>query len=134
MAFHADPARFEELGIIIKPPVAYTEVIKVMSEGRINIMTQRPLLQHLKLLTSKYFEIFSADTIPLVMLNPDYAESVYGPAGRQLALSGNIGDKLLEVLRHQDEYKRIVEDVRTYLKLHHSYRNRVKELVTALQS
>ena len=60
--------------------------IQVMSTGRINIMTQRPLFRELKILTSKYFEIFSADTIPLVMIDPDHAEMVYGPAGRELAL------------------------------------------------
>ena len=36
-----------------------------MSTARVNVMTQRPLFSHLRLLTSKYFEIFAADTIPL---------------------------------------------------------------------
>ena len=58
----------------MQPPVPFTEVIEKMSNGRVNIMTQRPLFRQLRVLTSKYFEIFAADTIPLVMLDPDHAE------------------------------------------------------------
>ena len=54
-----------------------------MSTARINIFTQRPVLHHLKHLTLKYFEIFYADTIPLLMLDEDHAEAVYGPAGQR---------------------------------------------------
>ena len=56
-----------------------------MSTARINIMTQRPVLRRLKHLTLKYFEIFCADTIPLLMLDADHAEAVYGPAGASSA-------------------------------------------------
>ncbi len=133
-AFCTDWDRFRRLRIQVKPPVPYTEVIRTMSEGRVNLMTQRPLLRHLRFLTSKYFEIFCADTIPLVMLDPDHAESVYGPAGRELALSDGIGDKLLDTLNQPEKYQRLVQEVRRHLVAHHSYRNRVQELVAALQA
>lgn len=133
-AFGADLDRFRRLGIQVRPPVPYTDVVSAMSEGRVNIMTQRPLFRHLKLLTSKYFEIFSADTIPLVMLDAEHAESVYGPAGRGLALDGEIADKLLDAVQHPERYRELVRDVRCHLAAHHSYRNRVQELVAALQT
>ncbi len=132
-AFCVDGDRLQRLGIQVRPAVPYCEVIPTMSEGRVNIMTQRPLLRHLRFLTSKYFEIFCADTIPLVMLDPDHAESVYGRAGRQLALQGNIGDKLLDALNQPQKYRAIVEEVRCHLTAHHSYHNRVRELVAALE-
>jgi hypothetical protein len=132
-AFGNDPERFRALRIQVKPPVPYTDVIRTMSEGRVNIMTQRPLFRHLKLFTSKYFEIFSADTIPLVMLDPDHAESVYGPAGRELALYEDIGAKLLDVLEHPLRYDELVREVRLHLAEHHSYQMRVHQLVTALR-
>ena len=44
-------------------------------------MTQRPLFRELRLLTSKYFEIFCADTIPLVMIDPDHAVVGLWPGG-----------------------------------------------------
>lgn len=132
-AFGVDPDRFRRLGIEIEPAVPYTEVIPTMSAGRVNIMTQRPLLRHLKILTSKYFEIFSADTVPLVMLDADHAESVYGPAGRELALHDGIAEKLLDALEQPRKYQEIVEEVRRHLAAHHSYQIRVQQLVAALR-
>jgi hypothetical protein len=133
-AFCVDPCRFQRLCIQTHPPVPYTDVVPIMSVGRVNIMTQRPLFRHLQLMTSKYFEIFAADTIPLVMLDPDHAESVYGPAGRELALHGEIADKLLDALYQPQKYREIVQEVRCHLVRHHSYRNRVQELMAALQA
>jgi hypothetical protein len=132
-AFGTDPALLGRLCIQVKPSVPYTEVVNLMSTARINIMTQRPLFRELKILTSKYFEIFSADTMPLVMIDPDHAEMVYGPAGRELALSNCISEKLVDVLSCQKKYRDIVEEVRRHLLEHHTYSNRVQELVAALK-
>ncbi len=131
-AFRVDSDRLRRLCVQVKPPVPYTQVIPTMSQGRVTIMTQRPLLRHLKLLTSKYFEILCADTIPLVMLHPDDAEAVYGPAGRELTLYGEIEDKLLDALNHPQKYQEIVKAVRHHLLAYHSYSNRVQELVRGL--
>lgn len=133
-AFGTDPEWMRRLDIEVRPAVPYTEVIPVMSAGRLNIMTQRPLFRRLKLLTSKFFEIFSADTIPLVMLDPDHAASVYGPAGRELALCDGAAEKLVDAISQPQKYREIVEEVRRYLAAHHSYHNRVQELVAALQA
>jgi hypothetical protein len=133
-AFCVDTERLRRLGIQVRPPIPYSEVISAMSAARINIMTQRPLLRHLKILTSKYFEVFCADTIPLVMLEPDHAEMVYGPAGRELALYDRIADKLLDALTRPEKYQEIVREVRRHLVTHHSYRSRVQQLVAALEA
>jgi hypothetical protein len=134
IAFEFDIDRFRRLGIQVKPAVRFTEVVSAMSEGRVNIMTQRPLFRRLKLLTAKYFEIFCADTIPLVMLDPAHAESVYGPAGRELALHGNIADKLLDVVQNPLRYREIVQEVRSHLVTYHSYQKRMQQLVEALRA
>jgi hypothetical protein len=134
MAFEFDIDRFRRLGIEVKSAVPFTQVVPVMSKGRVNIMTQRPLFRRLKLLTAKYFEIFCADTIPLVMLEPAHAESIYGPAGRELALHGNIADKFLDVLQHPLRYRRIVQTVRSHLVSYHSYQKRMQQLVEALRA
>jgi hypothetical protein len=133
VAFRLNRDYLRRLRIQIKSAVPYTHVIQTMSKGRINIMTQRPLLRHLKHLTSKYFEIFCADTIPLVILDPDHMQTIYGPAGRELALDGRVGYKLLDALRKPKKYRDIVQEVRRYLNAHHSYDNRIRELVAALQ-
>jgi hypothetical protein len=131
-AFRVEAEKFRKLRIQMKPPVPFTDVIRTMSTGRINIFTQRPFLQHVKHLTLRYFEEFCADTIPLLMLEDDLAEAVYGPAGRELTLPGRVAEKIMDALQRPDHYREIVEDARRYMSAHHSYRRRVEELVTAL--
>ncbi len=45
-AFRNEAEKFRKLRIRIEPPVPYTDVIRAMSAGRINIFTQRPFLAH----------------------------------------------------------------------------------------
>lgn len=132
-AFASDPEAFRRLRIETPKPVMYHDVIRTMSTARINIMTQRPVLRRLKHLTLKYFEIFCADTIPLLMLDPDHVEAVYGPAARELSLPGAVAGKLLDVLRRPDHYRGIVEDVRRHLMAHYSYDRRIEELFAVLR-
>ncbi len=131
-AFRSDPEAFRRLRIHTTDAVMYNEVVRTMSTARINIFTQRPVLRHLKHLTLKYFEIFYADTIPLLMLDGDHAEAVYGPAGRELTLPGRVAEKVLDALQRPDHYREVVEDVRRHLAAYHSYDLRVEELVTAM--
>ncbi len=131
-AFGSDPEAFRRLRIKTETAVMYTDVIRTMSTARINIFTQRPILHHLKHLTLKYFEIFCADTIPLLMLDDDLVASVYGPAGRELTLPGRVAEKLLDALRRPEHYRGVVEDVRRHLVANHSYERRTNELVAAL--
>jgi hypothetical protein len=132
LAFQVDTAELRRLEIRTEPAVPYTEVIRKMSTGRVNIFSPRPFLRHVKYLTQRYFEEFCADTIPLLMLDPDFAAEVYGPAGRELTLRGQVAEKILDALRRPDHYRGIVEEVRHHLLAHHSYGRRVDELVTAL--
>ncbi len=128
-AFRVDPNRLGELRVRTLPAVPYRDVVAMMSTARINIMTQRPLFRRLRLLTSKYFEVFQADTIPLVMLDSGHAAEVYGPAGRELALHGDIAGKLADVVARPAAYREHVAAVREHLIAHHSYERRVQELV-----
>jgi glycosyl transferase family 1 len=132
-AFACDPAWMRRIGVQIVPPVPYADVVATMSTARINILSQRPLFLRLGFVTAKYFEVFCADTIPLLMVPPDQAEEVYGPAGRELVLTEPIEDKLLDVLKAPERYRRIVADVRSVLAARHSYRRRLQELVAELE-
>jgi hypothetical protein len=133
-AFQSDPEAFRRLKIRTLKAVMYHDVIWTMSTARINIFTQRPVLRHLRHLTLKYFEVFCADTIPMLMLDADHAEAVFGPAARELVLSDPIGEKLLDALRRPDHYKGVVDDVRRHLISHYSYDRRVEELIGALRN
>jgi hypothetical protein len=131
-AFEVDSQRLQQLRVTVRPAVPYSAVVGTMSQGSINIMLQRPLLRHLRLLTAKYFELFCASTIPLVALEPDHAESIYGPAGRDLALYPDVAEKVTDVVSNKKRYLDAVEAVRDHLETHHSYRNRLQELVAVL--
>jgi hypothetical protein len=131
-AFYVDRGRLHAARIRVLPPVPYGEVIATMSTARINIMTQRPLLRRLRLVTSKYFEVFTADTIALVMLDVEHAAQLYGPAGRELVLDNEIADKLIDVLKRPKRYQDLVQDVRQHLTTHHSYERRLQDLVALL--
>jgi hypothetical protein len=133
-AFQSDPEAFRRLRIRTETAVMYTDVVQTMSTARVNIFTQRPVLHHLKHLTLKYFEIFYADTIPLLMLDKDLAVAVYGPSAGELVLPGRVAEKLLDALRRPDHYRGVVADVRRHLAAHYSYDRRVGELVTAMQN
>ena len=132
-AFGSDPDEFRRLRIRTTDAVLYSDVVRTMSTARINIFTQRPILHHLKHITLKYFEIFYADTIPLLMLDGDLAEAVYGPAARELVLKGRVVERLLDALRRPEHYQDIVRDVRRHLAARYAYDLRIEELVTALR-
>jgi len=133
-AFRSDPEVFRQLRIRTEAAVVYTDVVRTMSAARINIFTQRPVLHHLKHLTLKWFEIFYADTVPLLMLDEDLAVAVYGEAARELVLPGRVAQKLLDALRRPDHYRGVVEDVRRHLAAHYSYDRRFEELVAAMRN
>jgi hypothetical protein len=132
LALQVDTNELNRLHIQIEPPVPYTQVIKKMSSAKINIFAPRPFLRHVKCLTQKYFEVFCADTIPLLMLDPDFAEEVYGPAGRELTLTGRVAEGILDALQRPEYYQGLVDDVRRHLTADHCYDRRVGELVAAL--
>jgi hypothetical protein len=131
-AFESDPALIKRLRVRTEESVMYTDVVRKMSEAKINIFTQRPVLHHLKHITLKYFEIFYADTIPLLMLNEEIAQQVYGPASRELMLRENIGEKILDALARPEHYREVIASVRKYLAANNSYDKRMAELVSAI--
>lgn len=131
-AFESDPELIRRLHVRTEPSVMYTDVIRKMSEAKINIFTQRPVLHHMKHITLKYFEVFYADTIPLLMLDEAIALEVYGPAARELMLRENIADKVIDALTRPDHYRDVVASVRGHLAANNSYDKRMAELVSAI--
>jgi hypothetical protein len=131
-AFESDPALIKRLRVTPEDSVMYTDVIRKMGTAKINIFTQRPVLHHMKHITLKYFEVFYADTIPLLMLDEDIALQVYGPAARELMLRENIADKVIDALERPGHYRDVVGSVRKYLAANNSYDKRMAELVSAL--
>ena len=61
-----------------------------VSKRRFSPVIQRPLFNHLGIVTNRTFETFCSDTVPLLMLPEQLIESIYGPAARMLALGDDI--------------------------------------------
>ena len=132
--FKMDVKKFKELKIKTKSAVEYSKVIKTMSQGNINIMTQRPLLRHFKHVTSKYFEIFLADTIPLVVLDKEHSQEIYGSDGKNIIINEKTNrNKIREVLQESNRYKNIINNIRYHLSKNHSYDMRLGELIYILK-
>ena len=93
------------------------------------------MLHHLKHLTLKYFEIFYADTIPLLMLDRDHAAGGVRArrAGADAARQGapkNCSTRC----GGRTTTGALVQDVRRHLAAHYSYDRRVEELVAAMRN
>ena len=132
--FKMDVKKFKELKIKTKSAVEYSKVIKTMSQGNLNIMTQRPLLRHFKHVTSKYFEIFLADTIPLVVLDKEHSQEIYGSDGKNIIINEKTNrNKIREVLQESNRYKNIINNIRYHLSKNHSYDMRLGELIYILK-
>jgi hypothetical protein len=129
-----DPALLGRLGVEAKYPIAFNEVIDFMGQARFCPIFHRPLFNQLGLVTTRTFETFCADTIPLLMLPGELVEEIYGPAGRPLAPGDDVAGRLRDMLRRPEVYWDAVLKVRAHLAQHHSYQQRFKELLAILES
>jgi hypothetical protein len=91
------------------------------------------LFNELGLVSNRIFETFLADTVPLVVVPDALATAICGPAVRPLVCGTDIAERLEEVLRNPEPYWDAVVRVREHLATHHSYRQRLTELVALLE-
>jgi len=127
-----DPELLQRFGVEAADPIPFTEVRAFLSNARFSPIFQRPLFNELGLVTNRTFETFLADTIPLVMLPEPLAEAVYGSAVRPLLPKDDIAGWLRGILGDPEKYWEAVRGVRQHLAAHHSYRQRLAELVALL--
>jgi hypothetical protein len=67
------------------------------------------------------------------MVPRSLAESIYGPAVRPLLPTNDIAGWLQDMMRHPEPYWEAIAAVRQHLTVHHSYRQRLSELVDLLE-
>jgi hypothetical protein len=127
-----DVALLAELDVEIRGPVRFDEVIGVLGKARFAPVLHRPLFRRLGLVTSRTFETFSADTMPVLMLPEDLVEAVYGPEALALVPRGDVAAHLTDAMRRPDVYWDAVLRTRSHLSLHHSFERRFQELQSIL--
>jgi hypothetical protein len=134
-AYYSDPQYLKSLGVEVKPPVHFKEVIDGMSVGVFSPVIYRPLFDHLRLVTCRTFETLAANTVPLFAQDEEYVTGVYGHEAVELLLPDtDPQEKILDILHRPRHYAAIVERIREHLRLKHSYEARINELVEIVNS
>ena len=134
-ACYTNPQYLRRLGIEVRRPVPFQKVIPTMSSGVFNPVLQRPLFNHLQLVTPRLFETPAANTIPLFAFDPQYVEEIYGKEALELALPEKHPEyKVQEVVAEPERYIPIVDAIRQRLGRKHSYEARLRELVAIVES
>ncbi len=128
-----DPELIERLDVELRDPIPFTEFRQFLSDARFGPIFQRPLFNELGLVTNRIFETFLADTVPLVMLPEDLAEAIYGPDVHPLVPGKDVAGRLREILHDPAPYWDAIGRVRQHLASHHSYAQRVSELVALVE-
>jgi hypothetical protein len=128
-----DPELLQRLGVEMHDPIPFTEVSRFLSKARFSPIFQRPLFNELGLVTNRTFETFHADTVPLVMLPEGLAAAIYGPAVHPLVPGDDIAGWLRQIMHDPEPCWDAILRVRQYLAAHHSYRQRLSELVALVE-
>jgi hypothetical protein len=134
-ACYTNPEYLRRLGVEVKLAVPFRQVIPAMGNGVFNPVLQRPLFNHLQLLTPRLFETPAANTIPLFSLDPQYVQEIYGKEALELVLPHKHPEqKVHEVVSKPAWYTPIVQAIRGHLAAKHSYEVRLQELVEIVKS
>jgi hypothetical protein len=128
-----DQALLQRLGVETGSAIPFNEVTEFLGRGRFTPVFHRPLYNELGLVTSRTFETFYADTMPLLMLPDNLVRAVYGADARPLAPGDEVAARIKDMMRRPESYWDAVMKVRAHLAKHHSYQQRFRELLTILE-
>jgi hypothetical protein len=127
-----DPGLLTRLGVETTWGVPFNEFVEFTSRARFSPIVQRPLYNHLGLVTNRAFETFCADTVPMLMLPDDMVGELYGEAARQLVPGHDVAGFVEDALAHPEPYWAAVLATREHLAREHSFERRFAELVAIL--
>ena len=128
-----DRELLDQSGVEVHWATTYDEFIPFLSQARFSPVFQRPLYNHLRLVTNRMFQTFCADTIPLLMLPEDLIDAVYGPAARRLAPAIDINGLINDALANPELYWEAVLETRRHLAREHSFEKRFTELLQIIE-
>jgi hypothetical protein len=127
-----DPDLLARLGVETRPAVPYTGVVDLAGQGRFSPVVHRPLFRHLGLVTTRTFETFCSDTLPLLLLPTEQVEALYGSAAVALVPGDDPAGFVEDALRQPEPYWEAVLATRAHLSEHHSYERRFDDLAAIL--
>ena len=123
-----DPALLAELDVECRDGVRFDGVVGLIGKARFAPVFHRPLFRHLGLVTTRTFETFYADSLPVLMLPRDFVAAVYGAEAVKLVPGDDLAGHLTDALNRPEPYWDAVLQTRSHLARHHSYAQRFREL------
>jgi len=127
-----DPELLTRLGVEVRWGVPFDEFTDFLGQARFVPVFQRPLYNHLRLVSNRVFETFCADTIPLLFLPADLAAALYGDAAADLTPDGDPAGFCEKVMADPVPYWAAVLAAREHLAQEHSFERRFGQLLDIL--
>jgi hypothetical protein len=114
--------------------IPFEEFPSLISKARFSPVFHRPLFAYLGLVTNRTFETLCGDTIPLLMLPPGQVEALYGPEALPLTPGRDLASRLQDMMKRPEPYWDAVLKTRAHLAQRHSFTERLRELLSILES
>jgi hypothetical protein len=115
------------LGVDVRPPVPFGQVVSRMGDAIVTPVLVRPVLSSLGLLTPRMFETVAARTIPVYSLVDRYIGELYQDGG-DLCLGESPAEKFEEIFSNLARYRSTAEELRHRLKRLYSYPSVLRRL------
>jgi hypothetical protein len=132
--YYTDGEYLSRLDVEVLPPVPFTEVPNWMSQGVFNPVLLRPTFSRLGIVNPRMFETPAAGTIPLLDLDVDHVQEIYGAAGLELVLNGGGLELVEDIVDRPDHYTEAVERIREHLAREHSHEARLRRLIEIVKA
>jgi hypothetical protein len=127
-----DPTLMQRVGATPGETLPFHQVIEFQGCAKFCPVFQRPLYNHLGLVTNRTFETFCSDTLPLLMLPEQLVEEIHGRDALLLTPGNDVSARIVDMLERPEVYWDAVLKTRECLASRHSYERRFDELVSLL--
>jgi len=135
VAVYTEPEYLAGLGVEVRAPVRFDEVIAWMGQGVFSPVIYRPLFDQLQLVTCRTYETVAANTIPVFGQEAAFVAEVYGEEAVALVLpEEGATEQLREIVQRPEAYAGIVARMRQHLREKYAYEVRLRDLIQIVES
>ncbi|MGH3830352.1 MAG: glycosyltransferase family protein [Pseudonocardiaceae bacterium] len=129
----SEPGWLADRGIEVAPSVPFGRVISEMCRSAISPVLVRPVLARMGLLTPRMFETLAAGSVPVLTDDLNYLTSVYGDEAELFRLETEVNEKLAEMLRDHNRYRRALTRIQDRVYATFNYEHILADLLRFLR-
>jgi hypothetical protein len=118
-ATYVNPGLLLNLGVEVRPPVPFGQVVERMGDALLTPVLVRPVLGAMRLLTPRMLETIAADTVPVYRPEDGYIAELYADEGGDLAVGS--ADDVARALRDRRRLARKALEIHARLAAGYSY-------------